>query len=96
MYSTDMYFINVCCAYTCVRCCIDFVLFLQGIDVSGYHFTHNGNPIDKESSVSIEISDSEQESGVVVLRAYPGVQGGKGGELDIGEMPGFWDQYYDV
>lgn len=49
--------------------------------MSSYHFSHNGSPVDKESSAVIEASNSEQESGVVMIRAYPGVRGGKGGEL---------------
>ena len=52
--------------------------------MSSYHFTHNGVPVDKGSSAFIEASDSEQESGVVVIRAYPSKPGGKGGELEDG------------
>ena len=54
--------------------------------MASYHFTHNGNPVDKESSVSIETLDSEQQSGVVIIRAYPSARGGKGGELETGEV----------
>ena len=57
--------------------------------MSSYHFTLNGSPVDEESSDAIGTSDSEQETGVVVIRAYPRARGGKGGELGVWEkFPG--------
>ena len=46
---------------------------------SAYHYTHNGSPLE-DLSDHLNISPSENDSNVIIIRAYSRLMGGKGGK----------------
>ena len=55
------------------------ISFIQGIQVSRYSFVHNGSPISCGSE-QLDVTEAEMSSGLVLVRAYHRLLGGKGGE----------------
>lgn len=48
---------------------------------SEFSFYHNGNPV-SGGQERLDVSDAEVRSGIVMVRAYPRILGGKGGERE--------------